>query len=733
MTNRYISIPLHHNVYDMQAHIYTSGAVPVNTGIDMVHVSGSNGVYYFDLIDDISSYDYVEARVYKSGSFDSNDLLWVGSLVPSETICRDNYPPLLNIDANLTNVNGNSLRVGTFANWLDNNRLDDSISNLPTKADIRHQIEMLNGVRNWPVYGNAPLFEPSGIDNGTATWPNTVSISATNNHIYYSALDESGRYCINHRTLSADGRSVGSPTRIIVGDQSYDQGGLFLPVVEREGSTLHMFYCGMPSLFANQQVCYATATTGDPTNFTKQGVVIPYSGLPSYVHGGIEPTALLKNGSTYYLYFCSVKGTQSPGYGTYISQQDRRAGVATSTDLTNWTLHPLLCSTGVESAQQAFLYLISGNAFRASSGATALFYLIGAGGGVNTDYQQIELFESPSPLFPIGYTKHIGTILTTNESGGGFPTSEIDVIDIMTDDIEKDTYVNSSGEIRIYFGGKSYGESWKLGLITQPNISEALRPPIQTHNMRMTSHLSSFPSIEIDEVYNSIGNILTVSEFEARTPSSGAILNIERVYLTDFGDNYSAVNNGWRTYPAGYYDQGQGSNQQFPDNFASLIINGSGHISRVTLLDSVSSGVASSISSQVDSDLSTAHGSGQWVANTGDIVSAMLTEADSFKADVSNLPTITYLTNLMNSGIYITSVSSGAVQDIFSTYPIAESYAATGVEGTPAQILYFMQQTFSQFEIGGVTITVKKLDGSTTAATFVMDSSGSPTSRTRAT
>jgi hypothetical protein len=87
------------------------------------------------------------------------------------------------------------------------------------------------------------------------------------------------------------------------------------------------------------------------------------------------------------------------------------------------------------------------------------------------------------------------------------------------------------------------------------------------------------------------------------------------------------------------------------------------------------------------------------------------------------------------SGDYgqITSVSSGAVADIFETYTISEDYATSGAEGTPAQILYFIQQVFSEFSITSTTITVKKLDGSTTAATFEMNSDTSPTSRSRAT
>lgn len=78
---------------------------------------------------------------------------------------------------------------------------------------------------------------------------------------------------------------------------------------------------------------------------------------------------------------------------------------------------------------------------------------------------------------------------------------------------------------------------------------------------------------------------------DAMTLANGAITNaslagnMEKVFETDFATNYTATNLGWVTYPGGYYDQGQASNQAWPDNLSSLGINGSGHLSRVTLVD----------------------------------------------------------------------------------------------------------------------------------------------------
>jgi hypothetical protein len=67
------------------------------------------------------------------------------------------------------------------------------------------------------------------------------------------------------------------------------------------------------------------------------------------------------------------------------------------------------------------------------------------------------------------------------------------------------------------------------------------------------------------------------------------------------------------------------------------------------------------------------------------------------------------------------------------TTAMTESYAADGAAPTLAQAIFLMQQSLHEFSISGTTRTVKKLDGSTTAATFTLDSSTAPTSTTRAT
>ena len=65
------------------------------------------------------------------------------------------------------------------------------------------------------------------------------------------------------------------------------------------------------------------------------------------------------------------------------------------------------------------------------------------------------------------------------------------------------------------------------------------------------------------------------------------------------------------------------------------------------------------------------------------------------------------------------------------TTALTEAYAADGAEATPAQLLYLIQQALTEFIISGTTMTVRKLDGSTTAASLTLNSATTPTSVTR--
>jgi hypothetical protein len=69
----------------------------------------------------------------------------------------------------------------------------------------------------------------------------------------------------------------------------------------------------------------------------------------------------------------------------------------------------------------------------------------------------------------------------------------------------------------------------------------------------------------------------------------------------------------------------------------------------------------------------------------------------------------------------------------FSTVQLAESYAAEGTAPSLAQAIFLIMQMLTDKSVSGTTLTVTKLDGATTAATFTLNSSSNPSSITRAT
>ena len=80
--------------------------------------------------------------------------------------------------------------------------------------------------------------------------------------------------------------------------------------------------------------------------------------------------------------------------------------------------------------------------------------------------------------------------------------------------------------------------------------------------------------------------------------------------------------------------------------------------------------------------------------------------------------------------VNVTSLSSAALTDVWSTVDLAESYAPDGETATAAELLYMIWSAIQEFGISGTTITSKRVN-STTAMTWRSDDSASPTSRER--
>lgn len=67
------------------------------------------------------------------------------------------------------------------------------------------------------------------------------------------------------------------------------------------------------------------------------------------------------------------------------------------------------------------------------------------------------------------------------------------------------------------------------------------------------------------------------------------------------------------------------------------------------------------------------------------------------------------------------------------TTAMTEGYAADGVAPTPAQMMFMLWSALMERNTSGVTVTTKKLDGSTSAMTFTLNDAANPSGITRAT
>ena len=76
------------------------------------------------------------------------------------------------------------------------------------------------------------------------------------------------------------------------------------------------------------------------------------------------------------------------------------------------------------------------------------------------------------------------------------------------------------------------------------------------------------------------------------------------------------------------------------------------------------------------------------------------------------------------------ALSTGGIDSIW-TRTLTESYAADGAQGTATQLLYAMHQYMYDADISGTTWTIRRLNGTTTAAVITLDNATTPTDKNR--
>lgn len=103
------------------------------------------------------------------------------------------------------------------------------------------------------------------------------------------------------------------------------------------------------------------------------------------------------------------------------------------------------------------------------------------------------------------------------------------------------------------------------------------------------------------------------------------------------------------------------------------------------------------------------------------------------------IPTVTTLTNLpaiTADWLTAAGIAADAGAEIAAatlTSALTEAYRADGATGTVAQLLYEIIAHLGESSITGTVKTIKKIDGTTSAATFTLNDATTPTAITRTT
>jgi hypothetical protein len=137
-----------------------------------------------------------------------------------------------------------------------------------------------------------------------------------------------------------------------------------------------------------------------------------------------------------------------------------------------------------------------------------------------------------------------------------------------------------------------------------------------------------------------------------------------------------------------------------PANFSALGISGGGHVSNVDTLTTYTGNTP-----QTGDAFALVGTAGAGLTALGDTRIANLDAAVSSRATAASILTTT----------------------------LTESYAGLHAAPTLAQVFFEIRGHFCEKSIAGTTLTTRKLDGSTTAETFTLNSATAPTSITRAT
>jgi len=220
-----------------------------------------------------------------------------------------------------------------------------------------------------------------------------------------------------------------------------------VPMAWKENGTWYMLYrYGSPTNY----IGLATSSNGsDWTEYSGNPVL---TGTPGeWDDSTLDPWGVIKVGSTYYLWYNTIGSV--PGLG-------RCTGLATSTDLVNWTKdasNPIF--TGGRFCAFPFKY-------------DGYYYLLIPHYTSGSDYSQHELYRDTNPTFYPGEREYLGVAI--NYGPEGWDDHDQDTPCVLTDTIERDTFAASGNQLWVYYAGEGGDGAWGTGMCIEENIADAI-------------------------------------------------------------------------------------------------------------------------------------------------------------------------------------------------------------------------------------------------------------------
>ena len=231
------------------------------------------------------------------------------------------------------------------------------------------------------------------------------------------------------------------------------------PFAWKEGDNWYMLYRSN-EYGSTIDICLATSNDGLSWNKSASNPVIDKTDVGAWVTSHLDPWGVIKVGDIYYLMLNDT--------GEY----PRQTGVATSTDLINWTMNlanPIFDNNRF--CSDVFKY-------KDKYYAVITYSLYAAENKYYPKAHRFELYRDDAPTFLPNSREFLGNIMFNGDSGE-WDSTYLDTPCFVTKTIERDTFPHD--KLWIYYTGALTSTDWGMGLATGSfkilDDLEAIQPP----------------------------------------------------------------------------------------------------------------------------------------------------------------------------------------------------------------------------------------------------------------